>query len=142
MKRCTPTLLCALLALAASTTLPARAQNEGEEPQIFVRNFPPAALRGEMVVLGARSITIDGKEERLSPGARIRTASNRLVRTSALVNQTLVVNYLRGHAGHVNEVWLLNSEEIKQKRPNTKSYWFNFSDDAPVGITPAGTKAP
>ena len=145
MQRCTPTFFCALLALAASTTLatlPARAQSEGEEPQLFIRNFPPAALRGEMVVLGARSITIDGKEERLSPNARIRTATNRLVRTSALVNQTLVVNYLRGHADHINEVWILNSEEIKQKRPNTKSYWFNFSDDAPAGITPARTKAP
>ena len=91
-----------------------------------VRNFPPAALRGEMVVLAPPGITMDGKADQLSPGSRIHDANNMLVLSGALVNQTLSVNYLRENMGLVHEVWILNSEEIKQKRPNTKRSWFSW----------------
>jgi hypothetical protein len=127
MNRCTPRLLGALLALAACAplaTLPAHAQTAELTPG--VRNFPPAALRGEMVVLTPPTITMDDKADRLSPGARIRDANNMLVLSGALANQTLVVNYLRENTGLVHEVWILNSEEIKQKRPNSKSSWFSW----------------
>ena len=124
MNRCTTRLLGALLALAASASLPAHAQNADFTPG--VRNFPPAALRGEMLVLAPPEITMDGKTDRLLPGARIRDANNMLVLSGALVNQPVVVNYLRENMGLVHEVWILNSEEIKQKRPNTKGSWFRW----------------
>jgi hypothetical protein len=125
MKRCTLRLLGALFALAASAaTLPAQAQSAQFKPD--VRQFPAAALRGEMVVLAPPGITMDGKAERLSPGARIRDANNLLVMSSTLANQTLAVNYLRESAGQVHEVWLLNSEEVQLKRPNSKLSWFSF----------------
>lgn len=127
MNRCTSRLLGALFALAACAplaTLPAHAQTAQFTPG--VRNFPPAALRGEMVVLAPPSITMDDKADRLSPGARIRDANNMLVMSGALVNQPVVVNYLRENTGLVHEVWILNSEEIKQKRPNSKSSWFSW----------------
>ena len=101
----------------------------------FVRPSPAAALRGELVVTAPPSITLDGKAERLSPGARIRDANNMLVMSGALVNQKLVVNYLRESAGQVHQVWILNSEEIRQKRPNSKASWFSFSPSS-------GTDAP
>ena len=41
-------------------------------------------------------------------------------------SQKLVVNYVRESAGNVHEVWILNSEEIKLKRPNSKASWFSF----------------
>ncbi len=129
MNRCTNRLLCAL-ALATATALstfaplPAHAQSTGFTPG--VRNFPAAALRGEMVVLAPPGITMDGKADQLSPGARIRDTNNMLVLSGALVNQTLSVNYLRENMGLVHEVWILNSEEIKQKRPNSKRSWFSW----------------
>ena len=125
MNRCTRRLMGALFVLSASAALlplPASAQTDGVTPN--VRQFPKAALRGELVVVAAPNITLDGKADRLSPGARIRDANNMLVLSGALVNQTLVVNYLRESAGNVHEVWILNSEEIRQKRPNTKGSWF------------------
>ncbi|MDQ3061220.1 MAG: hypothetical protein M3R45_17190 [Pseudomonadota bacterium] len=128
MNRCKPRLLGALFVLAASaacvTALPARAQSAEFIPG--VRHFPPAALRGKMVVLAPPVISLDGKDDRLSPGSRIRDTNNMLVMSGALANQTLVVNYLRENTGLVHEVWILNSEEIKQKRPNTKSSWFSW----------------
>jgi hypothetical protein len=129
MNRCTNRLLCALALAAASTLstlapLPASAQSTLFTPG--VRNFPPAALRGEMVVLAPPGITMDGKTDQLSPGSRIRDANNMLVLSGALVNQPVVVNYLRENMGMVHEVWILNSEEIKQKRPNTQRSWFRW----------------
>jgi hypothetical protein len=141
MNRCTPHLLRILFVLAATSplaTLPAHAQTTTEfKPAI--RTFPAAALRGEMVVLSPPAITLDGKPERLSPGSRIRDANNMLVMSGALVNQKLVVNYLRESAGQVHEVWILNSEEIKAKRPNTKASWFSFGSSTEE--TPAVVKA-
>ena len=136
MKRCTPRLLGALLALAAASLLtapPAHAQIAGF--QTPVRNFPAAALRAEMVILTPETITLDGKPDRLSPGSRIHGVNNMLVLSGTLINQPLVVNYVRENTGQVHEVWILNSEEIKQKRPNSKSSssWFRFFDsDAPA----------
>lgn len=125
MNRCTRRLMGALFAVSACAAflpLPASAQTDGFTPN--VRQFPKAALRGKLVVLGAPNITLDGQPDRLSPGARIRDANNMLVMSGALVNQPLVVNYLRESAGNVHEVWILNSEEIRQKRPNSKNSWF------------------
>ena len=142
MNRCTPHLIGTLFILAASTTLatlPASAQTAEFKPG--VRPFPAAALRGEMVVLTPPMITLDGKADRLSPGSRIRDANNLLLLSGALVNQKLVVNYLREGAGNVQEVWLLNSEEIKQKRPNTKASWFSFGSSTNAETT-GSAKAP
>ena len=125
MNRCTRRLMGTLFFLSASAAflpLPASAQTDGVTPK--VRQFPKAALRGELVVLGAPNILLDGQADRLSPGARIRDANNMLVMSGTLVNQPLVVNYLRESAGNVHEVWILNSEEIRLKRPNSKNSWF------------------
>ncbi|ABM38669.1 hypothetical protein [Polaromonas naphthalenivorans] len=139
MNRCTPQRLSLVFVLAASAmlaTLPAGAQT-ATEFKPAVRTFPAAALRGEMVVTAPPAITLDGKADRLSVGSRIRDADNRLVLSGALVNQKLPVNYLREGAGNVHEVWILNSEEIKLKRPNSKASWFSFgsSTDAPGTIS-------
>ena len=143
MNRCTPHLLRILFILAASTplaTLPAHAQIAESKPG--VRQFPAAALRGEMVVQTPPVITLDGKADRLTPGSRIHGTNNLLLMSGTLVNQKLVVNYLREGAGNVHEVWILNSEEVKLKRPNTKASWFSFgsSTDASTTIT-ATTRA-
>ena len=137
MNRCTAHCLAIFFTLSASATLPARAQTAPEfKPGI--RTFPAAALRGEMVVVTPPAITLDGKADRLSVGSRIRDADNRLVLSGALVNQTLVVNYLREGDGPVHEVWILNPDEARLKRPNSKGAWFSFGGTAPE---PAATVA-
>lgn len=143
MKRCTNYLLATLLPivlLATSASLaPLAASAQTAEFKPAVRQFPAAARRGEMVVLAPPAITLDGKEDRLSVGSRIRDANNLLVMSGALVNQKLVVNYVRESAGNVHEVWILNSEEIKLKRPNSKASWFSFGST--TDETPAVVKA-
>ena len=144
MNRCTPHLISALLFLAASTSLvaiPANAQTG--EMELKVRQFPKAALRGNMVVLAPPVISMDGKADRLSVGARIRDANNHLVLSGPFLNQELVVNYLRDNTGQVHEVWILNSEEAREKRAGVLDTVFNFitgTTATPVddGNTPYG----
>jgi len=120
--------MAALVLLAAAAlflSLPAAAQTGEVKPK--VRTFPQKALRGEMVVLSPQEISMNGKPDRLSVGARIHSIQNRLVRPSALVNQKLTVNYLRGNTGQVHQVWILNSEEALQKRAGDSATIFNFT---------------
>ena len=136
MNRCTPHTLFTVAVLAASAFL-ASCAHDTTGTGYAVRQFPPAALRGELMVQAPPVITLDGKPDRLSPGARIRDTHNMLVMSGALVNQKVVVNYLRESAGNVHEVWILNSEEARLKRPNSKASWFSFgSDDTPAPVKP------
>jgi hypothetical protein len=88
-----------------------------------------------MVVLAPPVIGINGKQARLSVGARIRDANNHFVLSSALLNQKLLVNYVLDNTGMVHEVWILNAEEAKEKRPGDTTTFFNF-------ITGGGSSAP
>ncbi len=112
MNRWTSILLVPLAALLIST---ASAQTEDFKPN--TRQFPKEARRGELVVLTAPEIAMDSKPDRLSPAVRIRDINNHLVLSGTLANQRLVVNYVRDNTGLVHNVWVLNSEEIKQKMP-------------------------
>ena len=133
MNRCTSHIMGAfaliLVATSASlTALPANAQNAEFKPA--VRQFPQAARRGEMVVLAPPAISLNDRQDRLSVGSRIRDTNNMLVMSGTLVNQKLVVNYTRESAGNVHEVWILNNEEAKEKRPGSKSGWFGLGSSA------------
>ena len=145
MNRCTTHLLRTLLPillLAASAGLaPLVATAQTAEFKPAVRQFPAAARRGELVVLAPPAITLDGKDDRLSVGSRIRDTHNLLVMSGALVNQKLVVNYTRESAGNVHEVWILNSEEAREKRPGSKNTWFSFGGSTDTTL-PANGKAP
>ena len=138
MNRCPLRLAGALFALAAlAAALPAAAQTAADT-QPVVRTFPAAALRGEMTVSPTPPvITLDGKPDRLSPGARIRGIDNRPVMSGALASQTAVVNYLREPTDNVHEVWILNSAEIKLKRPNTQASWFSLGSSVDTETPPA-----
>ncbi len=140
MNRCTPHTLATVAVLAASALLAACA-HDTSAPPVAVRQFPAAALRGEMVVLAPPAIMLNGKADRLSPGARIHGTDNLLVMSAALVKQKVVVNYLRENAGNVHEVWVLNREEARLKRPNTKASWFSFGSSTDAAV-PATAKAP
>jgi len=51
--------------------------------QTGVRSFPPNAQRGTLDVVQPPAVQLDGKSERLSPGARIRGSNNILVHSGA-----------------------------------------------------------
>ena len=145
MNRCTPHLLHVRLRLLAGllagagvlAALPASAQTAAATPA--VRNFPAAALRGELLVTQPPAILLDGQAERFTPGARIHGLDNLLVRSATLVNQPVTVNYLRDGAGQVHEVWLLNTEEARLKRPNSPRSWFSWGTAAPAATAAATT---
>ncbi len=98
----------ALLLGIASTTATA---------QMGVRNFPAKALRGTMVVQRPPIITMDGRQVRLSPGARIFGTSNTIVLSGTLVGKELTVNYLPDGMGQIHQVWLLTEAEAAIDRP-------------------------
>jgi hypothetical protein len=82
-----------------------------------VRPFPPTAQRGEMQITKPPEMLIDGKHERLSPGARIRGANNMVVMSGATIGQTLTINYVRESHGLIHEVWILNAAEAQAPLP-------------------------
>lgn len=90
------------------------------------RNFPEGTLRGQMMVLAAPEIQLDGRPDRLSPGARIRSAENMVVTTGAVTGQNLLVNYTRDPAGLVREVWILTATEASVKRASAGRPFLNF----------------
>ncbi len=81
-----------------------------------LRQFPKQALRGYLEVTAAPLVQLDGKQDRMSPGARIRNAQNLIVLPGALRGQTLVVNYVREMNGLIHEVWILTPREVEEKR--------------------------
>jgi hypothetical protein len=56
-------------------------------------------------------ITVDGTQDRFSPGVRIRDRNNMLTLTGGLAGQSLHTVYRRDSMGLVHEVWLLSPEE-------------------------------
>ncbi len=115
MNRCLTLFLSAMMRLAASslpmlTPLSANAQGAP-------RTFPESALRGKLVVTLPPEVTLNGKADRLSPGARIHDTNNLLVMSGGLLNRELVVNYVRDGHGLIHQVWILTPQEAALKRP-------------------------
>ncbi len=131
MNRCFPArmgfsyvLMALLLCWVTLAPEPAAAQGQ-------VRQFPAAAKRGTLQVTQPPNILINGQPERLSPGARIKSANNLIVLSGSLVGQALLVNYLRDPQGQIHEVWLLNPAEAQQKRAGMEPVTnFVFGSDA------------
>jgi hypothetical protein len=113
MKRCISKSQAPLLALAIGLT----ALSGSALAQFSTRPFPPNTLRGAMVVTNPPELVMNGKAERLSPGARIRGANNMLVMSGSIVGQNLLVNFMREPNGLVHEVWILTEAEAKQALP-------------------------
>ena len=86
-----------------------------------VRTFPETAMRGKIAFKSPPQIEIDGKADRLSPGARIRDEKGMLAMSGALQGKEFVVNFKReASTGMVHEVWILTEEEAKVKRDGEK----------------------
>ncbi len=101
---------CCIASLMAATAVPAWAQTNAV---VAVRQFPPKAVRGTLLVVAPPEVVMDGKADRLSPGSRIRGSNNIMVMSGALVGQTMVVNYTREPNGMIHDVWVLSADEIR-----------------------------
>lgn len=101
------------------------------QAQESVREFPRNALRGLLVVDAPPDVRLDGRPDRLGPGARILGPQNQMVMSGAVVGQPLTVNYTRDGAGLLREVWILNATEAALRRPGaTPERNFAFESDA------------
>jgi len=110
--------------MALGIPSPAAAQNT-------LRQFPPSAKRGMLVVTTPPAVLINGNAERLSPGARIKSADNALLMSSALVGSSVLVNYVRDGQGLIHEVWILSAQEAREKRAGMETVFnFTFASDA------------
>ena len=87
------------------------------QAQVVVRNAPAHVKPARMAVTTPPQITLDGKPDRLSPGARIRGTNNMMVLSGSVAGQTLPVVYRRDGAGLVHEVWVLTEEEYAKVAP-------------------------
>lgn len=85
--------------------------------QTNIRNFPLNAQRGLMVVTYPPIIQMNGKDDRLSPGSRIRGMDNLIVLSGTLIGQSLIVNFVRNPTGEVHDVWILTSAEAALRLP-------------------------
>jgi hypothetical protein len=76
----------------------------------------PKDVRPGIIIVSATPpiISVDAKDDRLSPGARIHDRNNMLMLSGALAGKTLYTVYRRDTAGLVNEVWLLNAQEYQK----------------------------
>ena len=79
-----------------------------------MRTIPDAAKRGEMHHVQDMVVAIDGATQRLSPGAQVRDASNRIIVPSSIPGGSLV-KYLVDGQGLVFRVWILTPEEAARR---------------------------
>ena len=84
MNRCIRFLL-ACLAIATGTAF----------AQGLQRSAPKDVVLGRLAVTAPPQITVDGKPDRLSPGARIRDLNNMLVLSASIVGKPMPVVYRR-----------------------------------------------
>lgn len=118
-----PAALLTCAGASAQLVDPASTQAEADNGG---RTFPPGTLRGRFMVVNSPEILLDGQPERMSPGARIRSAERMLVMPAAITGQNLLVNYTRDAAGLVREVWILTPDEARAKRASADRPLFNF----------------
>ena len=84
-----------------------------------LRTIPAEAKRGEIRHLQEMLVEIDGKRQRLSPGAQIRDTDNRLVLPMSMM-QKLDVKYLVDGLGNIHRVWILTAQERAQADQEAK----------------------
>ena len=84
--------------------------------QITTERGAPLGVKPAIIAVSATPpiIQVDGKDDRFSPGARIRDRQNLLVLTGSLAGKSVYTVYKRDSAGLVHEVWLLNEEEFRK----------------------------
>ncbi len=130
MNRCLPRPTVRFLVMLAIVWASNFAPNPAAA-QTLLRQFPPAAKHGTLVVTAPPEVLINGAAARLSPGARIKGVNNMTVMSASLVGTRVLVNYVRNAQGLIQEVWILSPEEAQEKRTGLETVTnFIFASDA------------
>ena len=106
--------LLSLVVTLLTAIAPVQAQNN---TLVAPRPLPTKAQRAVLQVLQPPVILLNGQQERLSPGARIRNENNMLVLSGTLIGKNLLVAFVREPLGLVHEVWILNEAELQRSTP-------------------------
>ncbi|MBS0468229.1 MAG: hypothetical protein JSS31_08940 [Proteobacteria bacterium] len=115
------------LALAAAIALPLAAQAQQAPTPAGQRNFPEAALRGQLTITNSAEARLNNQTVRLAPGLRIFNPNNALVFAHTLINQPLKVNYvLEASTGMLHTVWILTEDEARQPRKGSDAVQTNI----------------
>jgi hypothetical protein len=107
------------MAACSTTTSGSSAGTPAAQAPYNYRSLPQRSLRGELVVVAAPEVRVNGKSTRLSAGSRIRNEGNMIVMATTLTNQRFVVNYTLDFAGQVQDVWILSPNERNLAWPRT-----------------------
>ena len=114
-------LAAALALLTGAAWLPAQAQPTAAAVTAAAagtRNFPPAALRGKLVIGTMPEVTLNGKAIRTTPGFRLFSTEGQLIMTHQLAGQSLLVNYqIEPSTQWLHTAWVLTPAEAAIKRP-------------------------
>ena len=78
-----------------------------------LRTIPQDAERGEIRHVQGMTVTLDGAERQLSPGAQIRSEAN-LIIVPAAIPAGAAAKYLVDPNGMIHRVWILTPEEAAQ----------------------------
>jgi hypothetical protein len=132
MNRCLPMPILRFLMMLAIVFLWTSAYRPSPvAAQTMLRQFPPAAKRGMLVVTAPPEVLLNGTAERLSPGARIKGVTNMTVMSGSLVGTSVLVNYVRNAQGLIQEVWILSTDEAQEQRAGMEPVTnFVFGSDA------------
>ena len=111
----------ALIGAASIAALPP-AQAQVVNPLGAVRNFPDAAERGTLTILGVQEARLNSRDIRMAPGMRLFSPQNTLVQRHTVIGQTYKVNYvLETSTGMLHAAWILSEAEaakpLKGKSP-------------------------
>lgn len=83
-----------------------------------IRQLPEKVQYGELLVTLPPVVKLDGKDDRLAPGARIRGTDNLLILSATLLNRPVTVAYLRDPYGLLHQIWILTDAEKSKAKVN------------------------
>ena len=78
-----------------------------------LRTIPQDVKRARIAHVQETIVSLDGVQQRLSPSAQIRDASNRIIQPMALPSGALVA-YRTNDQGQIGQVWILTEQEAAQ----------------------------
>lgn len=102
---------CAAAVLALLAGAPMTGCESLDEPASG-RSFPTQTKLGNLQIVQAPTVSVDGKSLRLSPGAVIRNTDNLIVTPNA-ISGSVPVRYQVDGLGNVSAVWILTSAEYR-----------------------------
>ncbi|ART47323.1 hypothetical protein [Acidovorax carolinensis] len=97
----------------------------------MARNFPEAALRGNLTINGTSDATLNGNAIRMAPGMRLLSPQNTLVMAHTVLGQSFKVNYvIEPSTGMLISAWILTKAEASQPHKGSDSVVRNFRTES------------